>query len=148
MRSKGTLNRVMIIGNLGADPVLRTLPDGGSVSNFSVATTDSWSNVQRERRDQTEWHRVTFFGRMAEILHEYGRKGTKLYIEGSLRTRKWTDKEGIERTTTEIRGQEFTFLSQPNWQNRGEGDTGAVKKPPQAEAEDAFGDMEEDDIPF
>lgn len=113
MATKGSLNRVMLIGNLGQDPELRTLPDGGSVSNFSVATTETWvdkNDPSGQKREQTEWHRITFFGRMAEILHEYGRKGGKVYIEGTLRTRKWTDKEGIERATTEIRGRDFTFL--------------------------------------
>ena len=143
MRGKGTLNRVMIIGNLGADPILRSLPDGSSVCNFSVATTDSWSNAQGERRDQTEWHRITFFGRMADVLHEFGRKGTKLYIEGALRTRKWVDKEGIERVTTEIRGEEFTFLSHPNSQQGGHHGRAENKT-----ENEAFGDMEGDDLPF
>lgn len=148
MRGKGTLNRVMIIGNLGADPILRSLPDGSSVCNFSVATTDSWSNAQGERRDQTEWHRVTFFGRMADILHEFGRKGTKLYIEGALRTRKWVDKEGIERVTTEIRGEEFTFLSHSQSYSQSQQGGGHANRNENKNENEAFGDMEGDDLPF
>ena len=143
---KGTINRVMVIGNFGANPELRTLPDGGSVTNFSVATTDVWTdkNNPGERREQTEWHRVTFFGRMAEILHEYGRKGAKVYVEGSLRTRKWTDKDGIERYATEIRGRDFTFLS-PKSDDSNSFQQNQTQT--QAAPSTDFNDME-DDIPF
>ena len=145
MNGKGTLNRAMIIGNFGADPELRTLPDGGAVTNFSVATTEIWTdkNNPKERHEQTEWHRVTFFGRAAEVLHEYGRKGAKVYIEGLLRTRKWVDKDGVERYTTEIRGKDFTFLSPPP--QRGERNEGLQQN--DGDVNDSFNNMD-DDIPF
>ena len=112
MASKGSLNKVMLIGNFGADPELRPLPDGGSVANFSIATSESWTDKHSgEKKENTEWHRVTFFGKAAEIIHQYGRKGQKVYIEGTLRTRKWQDKQGNDRWTTEVRGMDFTFLS-------------------------------------
>ena len=146
--SKGSLNKVMIIGNLGMDPELRTLPSGSSVSNFSVATSESWTDKNSgERVEETEWHRVTFFDRAAEILHQYGRKGGKIYVEGTLRTRKWTDKEGNDRYITEIRGRDFTFLSPRSDEGGGGGSSsgGEAKKDQSA---GGFDDMGEDDIPF
>ena len=145
--SKGSLNKVMLIGNIGADPELRSLPDGGSVVNFSVATTEGWVDKNtNERREQTEWHRITFFGRAAEIIHQYGRKGNKIYIEGMLRTRKWQDRSGTDRYTTEVRGDDFTFLSS----NRPEGETarssGHYNQP--AGSGDGPFDTMDDDIPF
>ena len=143
MASKGSLNKVMLIGNFGGNPELRTLPDGGSVANFSVATTDSWVDKNTNNRtEQTEWHRVTFFGRPAEVLHEYGRKGGKVYIEGSLRTRKWEDKEGNTRYTTEIRGRDFTFLSSKQDGAPSGGGGGASQNDPFKDIND------DDDIPF
>ncbi len=143
MSNKGTINKVTIIGNLGADPELRNLPDGTSIANLRIATTESWqdkNNPQGARMEHTEWHRVSFFGRQAEIIHEYTRKGSKIYVEGSLRTRKWQDKEGNDRYSTEIRGREFTFLSSKN-------DTGnSQSRAPSPAADDGFSDME--DIPF
>ena len=148
MSSKGSLNKVMIIGNLGADPELRTLPSGVSVSNFSVATSESWIDKNSgERTEETEWHRVSLFGRQAEVLHQYGRKGKKIYVEGTLRTQKWTDKDGNDRYTTEIRGREFTFLSARSDEGGGGGSSsgGEAKKDQSA---GGFDDMGEDDIPF
>lgn len=99
----GSLNKVEIIGNLGADPEVRYMPSGGAVANLSIATTESWKDkTTGEKKEQTEWHRVVIFGKLAEIAGEYLRKGSKVFIEGGLRTRKWTDQQGVERYTTEI----------------------------------------------
>lgn len=99
----GSLNKVEIIGNLGNDPELRYMPSGGAVANLSIATTESWKDkTTGEKKEQTEWHRVVIFGKKAEVAGEYLRKGSKVFIEGSLRTRKWQDQAGVERYTTEI----------------------------------------------
>lgn len=99
----GSLNKVEIIGNLGADPEVRYMPSGGAVANLSIATTESWKDkTTGEKKEQTEWHRVVIFGKLAEVAGEYLRKGSKVFIEGALRTRKWTDQQGVERYTTEI----------------------------------------------
>lgn len=99
----GSLNKVEIIGNLGQDPEVRYLPSGGAVANLSIATTEKWKDkATGEPKEQTEWHRVVIFGKLAEIAGEYLRKGSKVFIEGGLRTRKWTDQQGVERYTTEI----------------------------------------------
>lgn len=99
----GSLNKVEIIGNLGADPEVRYMPSGGAVANLSIATTESWKDkTTGEKKEQTEWHRVVIFGKLAEVAGEYLRKGSKVFIEGGLRTRKWTDQQGVERYTTEI----------------------------------------------
>lgn len=99
----GSLNKVEIIGNLGADPEVRYMPSGGAVANLNVATTESWKDkTTGEKKEQTEWHRVVIFGKLAEVAGEYLRKGSKVFIEGGLRTRKWTDQQGVERYTTEI----------------------------------------------
>lgn len=99
----GSLNKVEIIGNLGADPEVRHMPSGGAVANLSIATTESWKDkTTGEKKELTEWHRVVIFGKLAEIAGEYLRKGSKVFIEGGLRTRKWTDQAGVERYTTEI----------------------------------------------
>lgn len=99
----GSLNKVEIIGNLGNDPEIRYMPSGGAVANLSIATTESWKDkTTGEKKEQTEWHRVVIFGKLAEIAGEYLRKGSKVFIEGSLRTRKWQDHAGVDRYTTEI----------------------------------------------
>lgn len=99
----GSLNKVEIIGNLGNDPEIRYMPSGGAVANLSIATTESWKDkTTGEKKEQTEWHRVVIFGKLAEIADEYLRKGSKVFIEGSLRTRKWQDQAGVDRYTTEI----------------------------------------------
>src|SRR3981189_3448859 len=98
-----SVNKVIIVGNLGADPETRYTPSGDAVTNIRVATTDRWKDkASGEMKEATEWHRVAFFGRLAEVAGEYLKKGSQVYVEGSLRTRKWQDKEGKERTTTEI----------------------------------------------
>ena len=114
------INKVILIGNLGQDPETRYMPSGGAVTNVTVATSESWKDKQTgQQQERTEWHRVVFFNRLAEIAGEYLRKGSKVYIEGSLRTRKWQDKNtGADRYTTEIVGNEMQMLD-----SRGGGDS-------------------------
>ncbi len=105
------INKVILIGNLGADPETRAMPSGTTVANLRVATSESWRDKQTgEQQERTEWHRVAFFGRLAEVAGEYLRKGSQVYIEGSLRTRKWQDKQGNERYSTEIIGNDLQML--------------------------------------
>jgi len=106
-----SVNKVIIVGNLGRDPEMRTFPSGDRVANVTIATTDRWKDkTTSEMKEATEWHRVVFNGRLAEIAGEYLRKGSQVYVEGSLRTRKWTDKDGIEKYTTEIRADQMQML--------------------------------------
>ena len=110
MAARG-VNKVIIVGNLGADPDTRYMPSGSAVTNLSVATNESWKDKQTgEQKDRTEWHRVAMFGRLAEIAAEYLRKGSQVYIEGKLRTRKWQDQQGNDRYTTEIIADEMQML--------------------------------------
>jgi single-strand DNA-binding protein len=110
MASKG-VNKVIIIGNLGSDPDVRYLPSGGAVANISVATSESWKDKDNgQTQERTEWHKIALFNRLGEIAGEYLRKGSKVYIEGSLRTRKWQDKEGKDRYTTEIVANNLQML--------------------------------------
>ncbi|HSG53750.1 MAG TPA: single-stranded DNA-binding protein [Rheinheimera sp.] len=111
------INKVILIGNLGTDPEVRYMPQGGAVANLTVATSESWTDkATNEKKEQTEWHRVVIYQRLAEIAGEYLRKGSKVYIEGKLKTRKWQDKDGVERYTTEIIANELQMLD-----GRGEG---------------------------
>lgn len=108
--SKG-INKVIIVGNLGNDPETRYMPSGGAVTNISVATSETWKDKQTgQPQERTEWHRIVFFNRLAEIAGEYLRKGSKVYIEGSLRTRKWQDQSGQDKYTTEIVAKEMQML--------------------------------------
>lgn len=105
------INKVILVGNLGNDPEVRFMPSGGAVANLSIATSESWKDKQTgEQHDRTEWHRIVLYNRLGEIAGEYLKKGSKVYIEGSLRTRKWQDKNGQERYTTEIIGNEMQML--------------------------------------
>ncbi len=105
------VNKVIIVGNLGADPEVRYMPSGGAVTNIRVATSDGWKDKQTgELQERTEWHRIVFFNRLAEIASEYLRKGSKVYVEGSLRTNKWQDQNGNERYTTEIIANSMQML--------------------------------------
>ncbi|MFW0767384.1 single-stranded DNA-binding protein SSB1 [Trabulsiella odontotermitis] len=102
MASRG-VNKVILVGNLGQDPEVRYMPNGGAVANITLATSESWRDKQTgEMKEQTEWHRVVLFGKLAEVASEYLRKGSQVYIEGQLRTRKWTDQSGVEKYTTEV----------------------------------------------
>lgn len=106
-----SVNKVILVGNLGRDPEVRTFSNGDRVANVTIATTDKWKDKQsNEMRESTEWHRIVFNGRLAEIVEQYLRKGSQIYVEGSLRTRKWTDKDGLEKYTTEIRADQMQML--------------------------------------
>lgn len=105
-----SVNKVILVGHLGKDPELRYLPSGDAVANFSIATSEKWKNKDGEQQEQTEWHRISLFGKVAEIAGEYLRKGSLVYIEGKLQTRKWSDKDGNDRYTTEIRGDRMQML--------------------------------------
>jgi len=144
------VNKVIIVGNLGNDPDTRYMPSGSAVTNLSVATNESWKDKQTgEQKDRTEWHRVAMFGRLAEIAAEYLRKGSQVYIEGKLRTRKWQDKDGNDKYTTEIIADEMQMLG-----GRGGGGAPAMgdSGPPQnqapAQGGGGSGNDFDDDIPF
>ena len=116
------VNKVILVGTLGKDPETKTFPNGGSLTQFSIATSDSWTDKNTgERKEQTEWHRIVLHSRLGEIAQQYLRKGSKVYIEGSLRTRQWTDQSGQERYTTEIRGEQMQMLDS----NRQQGEQAA-----------------------
>jgi single-strand DNA-binding protein len=120
-----SVNKVIIVGNLGRDPEMRTFPSGDQVANVTVATTDKWKDKQTgEMREATEWHRVVFNGRLAEIVGQYLRKGSQVYVEGSLRTRKWTDQAGVEKYSTEIRADSMQMLGSRQGQGQGGGGQG------------------------
>jgi single-strand DNA-binding protein len=152
------INKVILIGNLGADPETRAMPSGTTVANLRVATSESWRDKQTgEQQERTEWHRVALFGRLAEIAGEYLRKGSQVYIEGSLRTRKWQDKQGNERYSTEIVGNELQMLGGRGGAAAGGGSatTGAAASGAPAYAEESAGggggsrsEEFDDDIPF
>jgi single-strand DNA-binding protein len=126
MASRG-INKVILVGNLGNDPETRYMPSGGAVTNISIATSESWKDKQTgQPQERTEWHRVVFFNRLAEIAGEYLRKGSKVYVEGSLRTRKWQDQSGQDRYTTEIVANEMQMLD-----SRGSGQGGGEYQQPQ-----------------
>ena len=140
------VNRVILVGNFGADPELKNLPSGDSVVTFNLATSESYTDKGGQKVEKTEWHRVEFFGRNAEIIHEYCRKGSLLYVEGALRTDKWQDKDGNDRWTTKIRGFRFVFIGKrgDGEDSSGGGSGGGGSSRPAAD--DNFGDM--DDVPF
>ena len=142
------VNKVILVGNLGQDPEVKYMPSGQAVCNISVATTDSWNDKSSgEKQERTEWHRVVFFRRLAEIAGEYLRKGSQVYIEGRLQTRKWQDQSGADRYTTEIIANEMQMLG---------GRGGGVDAPPAeqdfgsapAKAAPSTADDFDDDIPF
>src|SRR3982751_5178212 len=105
-----SINKVILIGNLGKDPETRYMPNGDAVTNITVATTETWKDKNGEKQEKTEWHRVTFYRKLAEIAGEYLKKGRPVYVEGRLETRKWTDKAGVEKYTTEIVASEMQML--------------------------------------
>jgi single-strand DNA-binding protein len=165
-----SVNKVIIVGNLGKDPEMRSFPSGDQVANVTIATTDKWKDKQTgEMKEATEWHRIVFNGRLAEIVGQYLRKGSQVYVEGSLRTRKWTDKDGVDKYTTEIRADQMQMLGSrqgmggPGSQDDGGGDSGGYQPraaapartpaaaprqaPAASKAASGFDDMD-DDIPF
>ena len=147
------INKVIIVGNLGGDPETRYMPSGSAVTNLTVATNESWKDKQTgEQKDRTEWHKVAMFNRLAEVAAEYLRKGSQVYIEGKLRTRKWQDKSGQDRWTTEIIADEMQMLGGRGGAGGGGGgsapmssgqDSSPPSAPPQAGPDDF-----DDDIPF
>lgn len=151
------INKVILIGNLGADPETRAMPSGMTVSNIRVATSEQWKDKQSgENKEKTEWHNVSMFGRLGEIAGEYLRKGSKVYIEGKLQTRKWQDKSGSDRYTTEIIASEMQMLDGRGGVASSSDGRSAVEKTPQQLAREANrapvpdgSDFEPDsDIPF
>ena len=144
------LNKVILIGNLGRDPEVRYLPSGDAVANFSIATSENWKDRNGQRQERTEWHNISMFGRLAEIAGQYLKKGSKVYIEGRIQSRKYTGKDGIERTAYEIIGSEMKMLGGGN----DSGQQNAQHTPPapprsQAPAAPAQPvDDIDDDVPF
>jgi single-strand DNA-binding protein len=136
---KNSVNKVILIGNLGQDPEGRFTPQGTAVTNLSVATNESWKDQSGEIQDRTEWHRVVMYGRMAETATEYMKKGQMVYVEGRLQTREWEDKNQVKRKTTEIRCDNFTMLGR-----RGDAGAQGGGKPSAA----APATEEDDDLPF
>src|SRR5512138_2608136 len=130
-----SVNKVIIVGNLGADPETRYAPSGDAICSIRVATTDRWKDkASGETKEVTEWHRVAFFGRLAEIAGEYLKKGSQVYVEGSLRTRKWQDKDGQDRYSTEIRGDTMQMLGRREGGGAPREDVGARASAPREEA--------------
>ena len=161
-----SINKVILVGNVGQEPEIRSTQDGREIASFSVATSESWKDKQSgEAQERTEWHRVVFMGKLAEIAGEHLNKGSQVYVEGSLRTRKWTDQAGIEKYSTEIRADQMQMLGSREGMggNRAEGSDGgerqsysrpAAAAPAQrpaaaapSKAASGFDDMD-DDIPF
>src|SRR5215207_4555320 len=150
-----SVNKVILIGNLGADPETRYLPSGDAVTNLRIATTDTWKDKSGEKQEHTEWHRISFFGKLAEIAGEYLKKGSPVYIEGRIRTRKWQDKEGQERFSTEIVADRMQLLggrgggAEPMVREPAAAATGAASAPKGSPRKGggAFDEMD-DDIPF
>ena len=118
-----SVNKVILIGNVGRDPETRYSPNGGAICNLSIATSRNWKDkASGERREETEWHRVVFYDRLAEIVGEYVKKGRPIYVEGRLKTRKWQDKDGVEKYTTEIIAEEMQLLGSREGGGMGGGD--------------------------
>ena len=145
------INKVIIIGNLGQDPETRYMPSCSAVTNFTVATNESWKDKQTgEQKDRTEWHRVAMFGRLAEIAAEYLRKGSQVYIEGKIRTRKWQDQQGNDKYTTEIIADEMQMLGGRSGGGAPAMGGGSGGPPPGSPSDSGGGSPGEfdDDIPF
>lgn len=144
------VNKVILIGNLGADPEVRYTPNGNAIANATLATSTTWRDKQTgELQDRTEWHRIVFFNRLAEIVGEYLHKGSKIYIEGSLRTRKWQDKSGVDRYTTEIIANEMHMLDSRAGGDSVPSNNQYASNPSYSETnEPADIGLSDDDIPF
>ena len=147
------VNKVILVGNCGKDPETRYMPSGGAVTNVSIATSESWKDKQTgETKERTEWHNIVFFNRLGEIAGEYLRKGSQIYVEGSLRTRKWQDKSGGDRYTTEIVASEMQMLGSRSGggdsyapaQSQQDNESSSRHEPAAAMVDDGF----DDDIPF
>jgi len=139
------VNKVILIGNLGSDPQVRYTPQGTAVANFSVATTERYTNKNGERESRTEWHRIVAWSKLAEICSQYLKKGKQVYIEGRIQTRQWDDKEGNKRTSTEIVATNMVMLGRAG--DAG-GDAGAQEFPDDEQATQEAPAGQEDDLPF
>ena len=135
------LNKVILIGNLGRDPEVRYLPSGDAVANFSIATSENWKDRNGQRQERTEWHNISMFGRLAEIAGQYLKKGSKVYIEGRIQSRKYTGKDGIERTAFDIIASEMKMLG-----GKAEGGEGQHNPPPQPARQQTAAPAPQDDI--
>lgn len=147
-----SVNKVILVGNLGKDPEVRYMPSGEAITNITVATTDTWKDKSGEKQEKTEWHRVAFFSKLAEIAGEYLKKGSQVYIEGRLQTRKWQDKEGHDRYTTEIVADRMQMLgsrggSGNSFEVMDKEPSGSGAAKPAKKPGGEFDDFE-DDIPF
>ncbi len=144
-----SVNKVILVGNLGRDPEVRRMPSGDAMVNLSIATTDTWKDKGGERQEKTEWHRVVMFGRVAEVAGEYLKKGSQAYFEGRLQTRKWTDKEGQDKYTTEVVADRMQMLGSRSGSGGGGGGEShsSVKSSGSSEFSGGLDDLE-DDIPF
>ena len=144
-----SVNKAIIVGNLGKDPEMRYLPNGDAVCHITVATSEQWKDKQTgEKKEATEWHRIVFFRRLAEIAGEYLKKGSSVYVEGSLKTRKWQDKDGNERYTTEIVGNEMKMLGGKTSQDEEPRAPEPRKEASMASATANGNTFDDDDIPF
>ena len=142
------VNKVILVGNLGQKPEMRYTATQSAVANLSVATTESWKDKETgEMRDKTEWHRVVYFGKLAEIVEKYLDKGSKIYVEGKLQTRKWQDKSGADRWTTEIVGNELTMLDSRSGSQQNEFNQDDNSSMDMNDSQEAGG-LTDDDIPF
>ena len=139
-----SVNKVILIGNLGRDPEVRYTQNGTAVANFTLATNEVWNDKSGERQERTEWHRIVVWGKQAEIAREHLSKGKQVYIEGSIQTRQWDDREGNKRTTTEIKAQRLMMMGRAD---AGESRMNAAAPPPDAGG-DETGPPPDDDIPF
>jgi single-strand DNA-binding protein len=155
-----SVNKVILVGRLGKDPVTRYMPNGEAVANFSIATSETWKDkTSGEKQEKTEWHNIAAYRKLAEICGEYLKKGSQVYIEGKLQTRKWTDKEGVERYTTDVIADQMTMLGSRQGMGGGDADSGgdyqrsappsggAAKPAANKGGAAKFDDMD-DDIPF
>ncbi len=143
---RGSVNKVILIGNLGSDPELKYTPSGAAVTNFNVATNEVWNDKDGNKQERTEWHRVVLWRKLAEIAGEYLKKGSKVYLEGRLQTRSWEDKDGVKRYTTDVVADNMTMLD-----SKGEGGSSGSdvsSAPPATEAPPAADSGAEDDLPF
>lgn len=144
------LNKVTLIGRLGSDPEVRYMPAGGAVTNVSLATSRRWKDRNTgERREETEWHRIIFFNRLAEVVGEFLKKGSQVYVEGRIQTNKWQDKDGKDRYTTEIIADQMQMLGSKNeGEARGNEAEGSVGTPEISDFTVASNDFFDDDVPF
>lgn len=142
------VNKVILIGNLGRDPEIRTLENGAKVASFSIATTETFKDKEGNRKEQTEWHNIVMWRGLAEVAEKYLKKGTQVYIEGKLRTRNWEDKDGNKRYTTEVIGDTFTILSRKEDSNAQTESNTVAAEPANNGTHQMVSESPADDLPF